>query len=510
METSQYRREYAAYCSAREHVLYNFYSGASTELSLAPIFERYADLWTREAIAELERAREETPAAFETERAGLASLANAARLNYADKRAREVSQELSRCERAARVEWGGERLGVREARWRIAGEADAARRRELTARWLDAVRACDDLRASRLGALGEAALELDLDSYGALLTRVGNADSRKLLVDADAVIARTGAAYEARLAAWAARHLPPAAARELDHADELFFARLAHLDKYFPAREARATFDAATRGAGVTRHDHLRVEESRQTGEGIARCFGVSPPEDVRLVFSGRGGADLYLNFFDAGGRAQSLSWASRDAAARHPEFIHAPDDAALAGYGFLFRSLFADRAWLAEHRGIRATEANEIASACALTELHDARLACARLRDEFEVFAATDTRSESLAEACAGRRHEATGFRYPAALLLLDLNAGGNGGAAEEVRARLFGAALAEYLRTRHGTRWWARRAAGDELIDLWNTAARYPVEELSMLSGAGSLDPEMLAESLIAAAGGGRAQNK
>jgi hypothetical protein len=73
---------------------------------------------------------------------------------------------------------------------------------------------------------------------------------------------------------------------------------------------------------------------------------------------------------------------------------------------------------------------------------------------------------------------------------------------AAEALRGRLFAASLAGYLRTHHGARWWSRRAARDELVDLWNTASCYGVEEFARLAGAGALDPGLSSASLNAAA--------
>jgi hypothetical protein len=51
-----------------------------------------------------------------------------------------------------------------------------------------------------------------------------------------------------------------------------------------------------------------------------------------------------------------------------------------------------------------------------------------------------------------------------------------------------------------RYGRRWWSSRKAGDELIDLWNTASRYSVEELAQHIGFGDISFELLADTLIA----------
>lgn len=508
METSHYRREYAAYHAAAERARYEHFAGVTSPPHPEAIRERYADLWTRDAIAALDKAREETPARFETERAGLHALAGAARLAYAGSRAREVFDELTRCESASRVEWGGGELTLRESRVSLAAETDAGQRRELSARLLDQMRACDDLRAAQLESLRDAALELGFDSYAALLAGATNTDYETLNAAADVVLERTAAVYESRLASWSARSLPPDRARAPDHADELFFARRADLDPSFPARDLRTTYEASMRGVGVYkgRQDSLSLEESARAEARGAGCFALSPPEDVRLVFAARAGADSYRNVFHEAGRANQIVWASRELSARYPEFVHAPDRASGAGFGFMLRALCAEPSWLAEHRGVRTSEAEEIARACGLADLYEARRDCALARDESELFATPDARSENLAAACAARRGEATGFSQPTALVLFELSTGG-ALAAECLRGRLFAASLTEYLRTRHGSRWWSRRAAGDELIDLWNTASRYGVEELAPLAGAGTLDPELLAATLNAAAAANKA---
>lgn len=503
MKASDYRRDFNAYCSARERAAYEFYAGRADGLDLAPLGERYADLWMREAVTDLERERDETPATFETERAALTSLLGAARLGYAERRAAEVTDELARCESAARVAWEGARLSPDEVAALLAADVGAAaRRRELAARWLDSLAACDDLRAARLLVSGDAARELGFADFGALRRDATRDDAERLAAHAELFLARTAAPYSSRLARWAALNLPPQSARAPDWPDAFPLARLAHLDEYFPARAAAAAFEAVMGELGIRagRRDKLTAGESARVGEARARCFAPRPPEDVRLVSAPRSGADFYQRLFQQAARARQLAWASPEQSARYPEFVRSPDASAPAGFALLFRLLFTDPAWIERHLGTPANVAREIASACALAELHDARRACALALDQQELRGAGEARSEAAAEAYAGRLTEATGFRQPVALRLSD--ALGEGACAPGgVRARLFAASVGEYLKTRHGTRWWASRAAGDELIDVWTTASRYTAEELAALLGAPPPDAELLSGFFAAA---------
>src|SRR5438105_5305500 len=134
MKPGDYRRDYAAYCAALARARYDYHVGRAAELQLAPLHERYADLWTRERLAELEQAERDTPAQFETERTALRRLLNVARLDYSAAQPREVAAELARCEAVAQIAWNDARLSAADVPDLLAHEPDAARRRELAAR----------------------------------------------------------------------------------------------------------------------------------------------------------------------------------------------------------------------------------------------------------------------------------------------------------------------------------------------------------------------------------------
>ncbi len=507
MNPSDYRRDYAAYRSAVERERYRHHAGLVARPDLEQAEERYADLWTREAIDELRRAYDETPEQFETERAGLRALAGAARLKYLEVRAQEVTQELGRCEASGRISWGGAEVAASDAPGLVAFESDAVRRRELAARWFDAVRPCEDLRAARLEALNEAARELGFDHLRALHEDVTGVDLEALAAAAELFLERTARAYSAHLSRWAARHAPRGAAGGLHYADELFFERAAHLDVYFPAEWFGAAYAWTLAGLGVRAGGQRNVKvdaEPRPSKKERSACFAVEPPKDVRLVVGARGGgAEWARETFREAGRAQSFGWASGDAAARYPEFVYAPDGATAEGHALLFAGLLRDAAWLGAQSAMRATEAEEVTRTLALLELHDARRDCAGLRYWLALSTAGDVRSEQLKEAYLSSHADATGFRYDAATHLLDAERAAR--SATRLRARLFAASSREHLRARHGRRWYASRAAGDELIDVWNTASRYTVEELARLAWGGELSFDLLADELLAVMGEG-----
>jgi hypothetical protein len=503
MNPSDYRRDYAAYSAAAERARFEHHAGLSPRLELRPSEERYADLWRREAVEDLRRALEETPASYETERAGLRALAGAAGLKYAERRSLEVSEELRRCAESGGFEWDGGRVAALEAGGLLAAERDAGRRRELTRRRLDAVRACDDLRAARLEALGEAARELKFEGRRALYEEFAGVSLDALAAGAEGFLRRTEAAYMPALAEWSSRELAPGAARVPEYADLLYFERAADADARLPARDFRGLYAQTLAGLGVRveSQSNLHVDDAPRAGKASdSACFAVAPPEDVRLVVGVGTGEPGYLRRSLAeGGRAQMFAWASRETSRRHPEFVYAPDRATEAGHGLLLAGLLHEPVWLEARRGMRATEAGAFARRAALLELYRARRECASVVHALTLERAGGGRSEQLGEEYATRFTEATGFRHEPATHLL--NAEDWFESATNLRARLFAAGFGEHLRGRHGRRWFESRRAGEELIDVWNTASRYGAEELSKLLWGGEPGFELLADASIAA---------
>ena len=502
MNISDYRRDFAASCSAVELAHYRYRAGFERELHLEPIYDRYGHLFTLDAIDSLRRAREETPAHLETERAGLLLLAGSARAGFLEARGRELTDEISRCEAAAAVEWAGERVPLNNVPKIIANEPAAARRRELAARWVDAHRSCNDLRAALIESFHESALALGFDSYRALFADIMATDFERLASAADQFLEGTESHYTSALRRAVARDLPGVAFEDLQHADYLYIQRAPRLDPFFPAQELMATYaeGVAGRGIRVERQRNIHIDaEPRPFKNPRAACFRIDPPEDVRLLIAPVGGAYDYTVLFHEAGHAQHFGWSSRDLCRRHPEFLYAPDNATSEGYAFLFSLLFQDAGWLVEHRHVAPAQAREIVRDLALQTCVNIRRRCASLAYEIELHGSTRLRREGLAQNYSDRLTEATRFRRSPALYLADVDDGFY--SAAYLRAWAFEISLREHLRVRHGRRWWASRAAGDELIDLWNTASRYTVEELARHVGFGEISFELLAEALIAA---------
>ncbi|HEY0322288.1 MAG TPA: hypothetical protein VGC66_15110 [Pyrinomonadaceae bacterium] len=503
MNVSDYRREFAAFSSAIELAHYQHRAGFEPQLHTEPIYERYSDLFTREAIEGLKSALAVTPAGQETERAGLKALLGMARIGFLEAHAKELTDEYAHCQTSALVNWEGERVPLYSVPKIIANEPLAQRRRELMARWVAALDSCNDIRAARFESLHESARSLGFDSYRALYTEITGTDYDALSAQTNAFLVRTDDAYRAALRRAAARDLPGVAFDELEYSDYSFFHRMSRLDRFFPVGEVLPTYRRTMAGLGIRVEQQKNIyidAELRPTKNPRAACFRINAPDDVRLLVAPAGGVYDYTVLFHEVGHAQHFGWSSRELVKRYPEFLYPPENATTEGYAFLLNYLFLDPLWLREYLpGVSVERVRDILSSIALLTLHNARRYCARLRYELMLHDSASVRSEHLAHSYAELQTEATGFKRSPVLYLWDVDDGFY--VAAYLRAWAFEVGLREHLRTRHGRRWWNSRRAGDELIDLWNTSSRYTVEELAKLVGFGELSFELLADSLISA---------
>ncbi|MEJ7617106.1 MAG: hypothetical protein WKF30_09145 [Pyrinomonadaceae bacterium] len=501
MDITDYRREFRDFHAARERENHLRHARSNARRTLASVHERYSDLWTTEAIANLRRALNETPPHLEIQRASLASLVGFASATFAHQRAQDVTDELNACEAQAKIDWRSTTLAALEAKRAIAQEPDAHLRRELDARRLGALGACTDLRIARIESEEESATLLGFGSYRELGSALTGADHSRLTLDAQAFLAQSRAAYATLL-----RHvIPPAssAASPPTYADYLFFSQVSTLRARLSPAVVFNSFGATLNSLGLRleQQSNLTVERGDATQPGPdPACFAINPPQEVVLFIGHAQGALGLATLLHQGAKAQSYGWISRITAERYPELTHAVDCAAPDGYGCLFRTLLHEPLWLAEQANLPHQEAAWAAAAFAFLHAHEVRRACAALQCRLWQNENFDFRAERVRASFAEAFTSATNFVYHPDQYLMDMEHLIE--CEAKLRAWSFAAGLNEYLRTRYGRRWWASRRAADELVDLWSTGSRHKVEELSRMLGFAENNFELLTDELNVAA--------
>jgi hypothetical protein len=503
MTINEYRREFAAYNSEFELAHYKYRAGLETELNLESIFERYSDLFTKDAIKTIKTAKLNTPGHQATEIAAMRNLLGAICLGFLEKCAREVTSEVARCEGSIKITWNNETLSVHKATSVLANETFSSQRRELHARWSEAIGSCSDLRAARFEEFRSAARELGFETLRDFYQETKGVNYEKLATQTDNFLTKTETVYFKLLREIISREMPDVDGSKPHYADFFYFNRMAWLDSFFPKENLKRAYIGTMNELGikVEKQANIKIDdELRPQKTARASCFRIHPPDDIRLLVSPIGGAYDYRTFFHEAGHAQHFSWVSPTLFERYPEFIYPPENATTESFAFLFQNLFNDPIWLSEHLpNLREEQARKIARELSLITLFSVRRAWAKLRYEIELHGYTDIRSEKLSASYSSLQTQATGFERDGTLYVWDVDDGFY--CTAYLRAWAFEAGFREHLKTRHGRRWWRERKAADALVDIWNVGCRYSVEELAKQIGFNEISFDFLADDLIKA---------
>ena len=502
MNISEYRDQFASFNSSIELARYKYHVGLTSKVNRQDIFDRYNDLFSLAAIAELRTSLEQTPAYFRTERTALRTLLSAAQLRHVETQADELTRELVRCEASDQVGWSSGELSLEDVPAVLAHESKKTQRRELAARWIDSISVCDDLRTARVVSLNESARMLGVASYSELMFEATNTESDQMDQTAQSLLDQTESPYKSALTRLVAREIPEVRLSHLDFGDLPYFEAAPWLDVYLPAKNLFRTQSATLAGMGIRTNKQANIlidVEPRSSRKSGAACFPVHPPEDVRLAVLPHGGATNFLDGLKQCGRAQHYAWCSKNLARLHPEFVYSADSATADGFGYLFRYLSLDPKWIREFLPeVEAVRSGEIAKDVTCQLALRVRRLCADVL--YQALAYNEGESqEHLQSTYVALYERATSFSMRPEPFLLNLQSAVRPGS--QLRALAFSFGLREYLRVRYGYRWWTSRKAGDELIDVWNTASRYTVEELASLIGFGKISFDPLAEVIASA---------
>ena len=505
MNISEYRTQFASFNSLLELARYRYHVGLKSEADNEEANDRYSNLFFPEAIAELKSHFDQTPANLGTEKAGLQRLQIAAELRQVERQTNELTTELVECECSSRIDWNGEKISLEDVPGRLARESKKSRRTELAARWADSISVCNELRVACLESFRESARTLGFSTYGDLIAEATNTKLDRLHPAAHSLLEQTESAYTAALSKLIAGDFPDLKFRDLDFADLPYFEAMAWREEFFSTKNLLRAQAETMNGLGIRLDKQPNIQldtESRPFRKPAAACFPVHPPEDVRLA-SPEDQAFYLQGLLQQAGKAQHYAWCSKDLAQRHPEFVYSPDSATTEAAAYLFGYLPLDAEWILEFSpGVDAVRAREVTRRIAVHLAMHVRRLCAGALYATLLHDSGHASSEKLQSAYIDLQERSTAFRTRAELFLVGLQ--GHTQPACHLRALAFSFGLREYLRVRYGHRWWTSRKAGDELIDLWNTASRYSVEELARQVGLGDLSFDLLAEVMTTALAG------
>jgi len=446
-------------------------AGHKATFDIAAVYERYADLTTLEQA----RGLQELQAGPELERFACEA--------YIGDGVKLLSEELTNTQTALTVAVGDAEVPYREVAPRILNEPDPAGRRALyAARCAATAEHLNPLHEQMFSRTQSLVADVGDDSVLGLYERFGYTP-RNLHGSTSAFLRDTDALYRRTVDAELRRRVGIPLA-EAGPADLARMWRAPEFDAAFPTERAVDALRATLRGLGIDLHKQANVHldiDARPGKVPRAFCAPIRVPGRVMLVMLPQGGQDDYRALFHEAGHAEHFAHMPADLPA---EARVLGDNAVTEGFAFLFEHLLADPHWARAH-----LDGGDLAYPhfAALYKLFLVRRYAGKLAYELELHA-PGARLADLPARYAAHLSAATAVPYPETDYLEDVDGGFY--CTCYLRAWAFEAALVDHLRAEFGAEWFAARAAGDLLRELWSLGQSLWAETLLAQTTGAELD--------------------
>lgn len=494
-DLESYRRDADDFLTGLERAEYRYGAGHTSELPLAPLYERFGHLFAddvaRDLVAAIDAAR---PGDDLRSRRALATFAVDGLVGRTTSR---DTEELARHEAAATISLDGRDVGYRESAALLANEPDAGRRAVIERKQREvSFSMLAPIHREIWAAAHGVARDLGADSYRGLYAHLKGVDLEALDAQGQTLLRATDDLFEGVMD----RELRRLADVSLDVArrsDLARFRRAAPFDTHFPAAGLSEALDRTMTGLGIElrRRPNIIVDaESRPGKDPRAFCSPVRVPDEVYLVITPIGGVDDYLALFHEAGHAQHFAGMARDLPV---EARRLGDDAVTETFAFLFEHLVEDPVWLERTLGFaRNTDYLHLSATRRLLQY---RRYAAKLRYEIELHGGADV--DTMGGRYAELMSDAVLLPWPDEIYLDDVDRSFY--AVNYIRAWALSSSLRGHLRERFGTRWFETRAAGGLLRELWNEGQRWDADEMARELGLPPIDFSRLVEDVGAILG-------
>jgi hypothetical protein len=478
-----YREEADGFIAAIDEEFYLHFAGHKETLEVAPIYERYADLTTREQAKRL--------GATAAERPELVELWRFACEGYLGALTREQAERVANLEASLTTEIDGETIGYRAIRPAMANEPDRMRRAGLEAARVELteehlvplyLEAAEERRQAT-GHLGASTYRELYERFRFPLARMEEQCRELLDATEDRYVEVVGRLFEARVGVGledAARH------------DVARVFRATEWDEGFSADAMLPALEATLSDLGIDLRAQENVEldvESRPQKTPRAFCAPIEVPGRVMLVIQPMGGADDWRALFHEAGHTEHFAHVRASLPVEHRRL---GDPTVSEGWAALLERLVDDPVWLA--RRLDFGRPQEFAAESAGLHLYLARRYAAKLLYELELHTATQL--EPMRERYVEILREATKIEPSGSDYLADVDEGFY--AIGYLRSWAFEAQLRTFLREEFGNAWFARREAGSLLRELWNEGQSMNGDEILREVAGVELDLAAVAERI------------
>ena len=471
-------------------------AGLKEELQLAPIYGRWAPLFSLEAVTRARKLAESAPPGELARRARL--ILEFTISGHLGQAVKDEVDRLGTEEARGTVEVDGEAIPYRAVSVRMANEPERSRRMRL--------QQARDRFTSQLNPLREEIARRQAAVVTGILGYPSYADMYKGLkaIDYDALglvmatfLERTERVYVERFGP-VLRERTGVGLGEAEKHDVAWVLRADAFDSLFPAQRLLDALRCTLKGLGIhpDRQPNVKLDaDPRPRKSPRAFCAPIHVPGDVRLVILPQGGRDDYHALMHEAGHAQHFAHTRAELPA---EFRYLGDNSVTECFAFLFDYLVSDPAWLEACLGLTPQQTAAYVAFAQVDRLYFLRRYAGKLLYELELH-----RARSL-QPMAVRYREiltwATGIRYGEVDYLADVDDAFY--VAEYLRAWALEVMLREALRTRFGRAWFTRPEAGEYLRELWAHGQRHDGDELARLLGYSRVDFEPLVRELTGTA--------
>lgn len=502
LDLDHLRAEVEAYQSELNREYYLNFSGQKATFELESIYRRHGEIFARPALKTVREELEKTQRqleAYEGEVFGAAG-DEAKRLRFLyqflleghlAEKVKELDERLTGEEAQAVVRVDGEEIPFRQLTVRMGDTSDRRRRARLEEARIAEVERRNPERLERWRRLHAAARGLGYPHYAALCAESRGINLEQLGREMDAFLADTDELYEEALTpAWRSafdRSLAGAAAHDL-----MRLWRAPQFDAFFPAGRVVETLRRSLAGLGIdlAAQPNIVVDAERRPAKAPrAFCAPVRVPDEVYLNVLPQGGPDDYESILHEAGHAEHFGLTDRH---RPMEYRWLGDYSVTEAYAMTLEHLVGEEGWLTGVLGLPAEEADAFRRFVLLKKLYFVRRYAAKLLYELGLHTSADPSLQR--ERYTAQLHRATLVHYPSALYLTDLDDAFY--AANYLRAWILEAQLKEEIRRRFGQRWFAERAAGEFLQELWHYGGELTAEEVAEHLGLAGLDLSPLTE--------------
>lgn len=494
LDLDHYRQRAEAFAGELEKEAYLHFSGQKETCDTAAVYERYPELFTRDAVAEL---NERYPTVTDDPKRQLAYLIAFTTEGYLGAATRDLSDAVANTEGRTTIEVDGEHIGLRVSSVVQANEADRERRARIQQARLEATTThLDPLLLELWRKAHGLARDLGYPHYLALYTEIKGLDYRMLRAQAERFLMDTAGVYR--------RVMERLVADKLGiRLEELMFSDLAYLfrapgyDDVFTADRLLPAFERTLEGLGIDLRAQTNVHldtEVRELKTPRAFCSPVRVPGEIYLCVLPQGGADDYSALLHEGGHTEHFAHTDPELPF---EYRHLGDNAVTEAFAFLFDHLTLNRRWLSEL--LDYEDADDYLFFANVAELFLIRRYAAKVAYETELHASPDI--PAMAAEYSRRLSAALMVEVPAANYLVDVDPGLY--VASYLQAWMLEGGLRMMLQDRFGPAWFRNPAAAEWVKELWSYGQRYRAGQLLLKRGGGRLDFDPLRHLLERAIG-------